>query len=103
MSPNDRALRVSRILFRSNNRVGNLRAEDIPQNVQRYLKRLGKIDVVVYEGKRTDAFGHSYFTNNPQVSSDVIKMLRYGKRLGEPGRDLVEIGPIVWKFPAVRK
>ena len=57
----------------------------------------------MYEGKRTDAFGHSYFTTNPQVSSDVIEMLRYVKRLGEPGRGLVQIRPIVWKFPAVRK
>lgn len=102
-SPNDRALLVSRILFRSKNRVGNLRAETIPLDVQRYLKRLGKIDIIVYEGERTDIFGHSYFTTNPRVSSDVIEMLRYDKRLGEPGRELVQVGPVVWKFPVVRE
>ncbi len=98
-SPMDRALLVSRILFRSRNRVGNLRPEDVNEEAQRYLDRLGNIDIIVYEGKRTDAFGHSYFTTNPQVSSDVIQLLRYGKRPGEPGRDLLQVGPIVWEFP----
>ncbi len=98
-SPNDRALLVSRILFRSDERVGNLRAEAIPRAVQDYLAKLGSIDIVIYEGKRTDAFGHSYFTTNPQVSSDVVQLLRYGKRPGEPGRPLEQVGPVVWKFP----
>jgi esterase/lipase superfamily enzyme len=98
-SPKDRALLVSRILFRSDNRVGNLRADDIPVKAQEYLKRMGNIDIIVYEGKRTDAFGHSYFTTNPQVSSDVIAMLRYDKRPGDAGRPLQQVGPIVWTFP----
>ena len=100
-SPQDRALLISRILFRSQTRVGNIRAEDVPMSAQRYLKPFDKVDIIVYEGKRTDTFGHSYFTTNPRVSSDVIQLLRYGKKPGEPGRELVEVGPIVWKFPAV--
>jgi esterase/lipase superfamily enzyme len=103
-SPQDRALLVSRILFRSQSRVGNLRPEDIKQASQDYLKRLGQIDVIVYEGERTDAFGHAYFTTNPLVSSDVMELLRYGKKPGEPGReDLVQVGPIVWTFPSERR
>jgi len=98
-SPQDRALLVSRILFRSESRVGNLRPEDVPEDAQRYLDELGDIDVIVYEGKRTDAFGHSYFTTNPRVSADVMQLLRYGKAPGEPGRDLMRRGPIVWEFP----
>ena len=98
-SPSDRALRVSRILFRSDSRVGNLRAEDVSQGMQDYLARLGNFDILVYEGKRTDAFGHSYFTTNPRVSADVIALLRNGTRLGEPGRDLIRTGAVVWKFP----
>ncbi|MCG6941288.1 MAG: alpha/beta hydrolase [Thiohalocapsa sp.] len=102
-SPSDRALLVSRILFRSNQRVGNLRAEDISFDTQNYLAKLGNMDLIVYEGKRTDAFGHSYFTTNPRVSSDVMELLRYGKKPGDPGRDLVQVGPVVWKFPAQPK
>jgi esterase/lipase superfamily enzyme len=98
-SPSDRALLVSRILFRSESRIGNLRAEDISEESQLYLSRMGKIDLIVYEGERTDAFGHSYFTTNPRVSSDVIAMLRYRKKLGDPGRELLRSGPMVWKFP----
>ncbi|MGD8207259.1 MAG: alpha/beta hydrolase [Thiohalocapsa sp.] len=98
-SPRDRALLVSRILFRSRNRIGELRAEDIPDDAQQYLARLGKIDIIVYEGKRTDAFGHSYFTTNPRVSADVIQLLRYDKGPGEPGRDLRRVGPVTWEFP----
>ena len=103
-SPEDRALLVSRILFRSRNRVGQLRPEDIPEKSQRYMEKLGRLDLISYEGKRTDFFGHSYFTTNPQVSSDLIQLVRYGRRLGEPGRELIKTGPVTWEFPTeVRK
>ena len=98
-SPEDRALLVSKILFRSRNRLGQLTAEDLTPEAQAYLEEIGKIDLITFEGKRTDAFGHSYFTTNPEVSSDLVQMLRYGKRLGEPGRELVRTGPISWEFP----
>jgi len=98
-SPSDRALLVSKILFRSRNRVGQLRPEDIPPKAQRYFETLGKVDLITYEGERTDIFGHSYFTSNPEVSSDLIELIRYGKRLGEPGRELIRTGPVTWRFP----
>ena len=98
-SPKDRALMVSRILFRSRNRVGDLRADDVPSDVQAYFEPLDKIDLVIYEGKRTDVFGHSYFTTNPSVSSDLVQLLRFGKKPGAPGRELVRAGPIAWEFP----
>jgi len=98
-SPQDRALLVSRILFRSRSRVGQMRPEDISPKAQQYFETLGRIDLISYEGERTDRFGHSYFTSNPDVSSDLIQMLRYGKNLGEPGRQLVRTGPVTWKFP----
>jgi len=98
-SPEDRALIVSRILFRSRNRLGQLRPEDIPDKSQRYFKTLGRVDLISYKGKRTDIFGHSYFTTNPQVSSDLIELVRYGKRPGEPGRRLIQTGLVTWEFP----
>ncbi|MCG6861471.1 MAG: alpha/beta hydrolase, partial [Chromatiaceae bacterium] len=101
-SPEDRALLVSKILFRSRNRVGQLRPEDIPERAQRYFETTGRIDLISYEGERTDLFGHSYFTTNPQVSSDLIELIRYGKQLGEPGRELIKTGPVTWKFPIDR-
>jgi esterase/lipase superfamily enzyme len=98
-SPEDRALLVSRILFRSRHRVGNVRAEEVPEGLQRYLAPFDKLDIIVYEGERTDIFGHSYFTTNPRVSSDVIQLLRYSRKPGEPGRELERVGPVVWRFP----
>jgi esterase/lipase superfamily enzyme len=98
-SPEDRALLVSRILFRSRTRVGQMRPEDIPEEGQRYMAEVGRLDLISYQGKRTDFFGHSYFTSNPRVSSDLIQLIRYGTQLGEPGRQLVRTGPITWRFP----
>ena len=59
-SPEDRALLVSRILFRSRTRVGQMRPEDIPEEAQRYMAEVGRLDLISYQGKRTDFFGHSY-------------------------------------------
>ena len=101
-SPEDRALLVSRILFRSRQRVGQMRPEDIPEEGQRYMAEGGRLDLISYQGRRTDLFGHSYFTTNPQVSSDLIQLIRYGRKLGEPGRELIRTGPITWKFPVDR-
>jgi esterase/lipase superfamily enzyme len=98
-STEDRALLVSRMLFRSRKRAGQLRPEDISEKGQRYMEALGRMDLISYEGKRTDFFGHSYFTTNPQVSSDLIQLIRYGRKLGEPGRQLAKTGPVTWKFP----
>jgi esterase/lipase superfamily enzyme len=101
-SPEDRALAVSKLLFRSRNRVGQLRPEDVPERIQRQFETGGHVDLISYEGKRTDLFGHSYFTTNPQVSSDLIQLIRYGKRLGEPGRELIKTGRVTWIFPIDR-
>jgi esterase/lipase superfamily enzyme len=98
-SAEDRALLVSRILFRSRKRAGQLRPEDTPEKGQRYVEAVGRMDVISFEGKRTDFFGHSYFTTNPQVSSDLIQVIRYGRKLGEPRRQLIKTGPITWTFP----
>lgn len=102
-SAEDRALLVSKILFRSRNRVGQLRPEDLSPRAQSYFATLGRVDLISYQGERTDFFGHSYFTSNPQVSSDLIELIRYGKRLGEPGRELIKTGAVTWKFPLGRE
>ncbi len=98
-SPEDRALAVSQFLFRSRDRVGQLRPEDVPDPIQRYFETIGHTDLISYEGKRTDFFGHSYFTSNPQVSSDLIELLRYGKGPGDPARGLIKTGRVTWCFP----
>lgn len=98
-SPKDRALMVSRILFRSRNRVGQLAPEDIPDEAQQYLEASGHTDLIAYEGKRTDLFGHGYFTTNPRVSSDLVQLIRFDKKPGDPGRELIRTGRVTWRIP----
>jgi esterase/lipase superfamily enzyme len=97
-SPKDRALLLSRILFRSERRVGRAGADDMSEEMQDYFAKWGRFDLIVYEGKRTDAFGHAFFTSNPLVSSDLIQLLRFGKRPGDAERPLRQVGPVTWVF-----
>ncbi len=97
-SPLDRALLFSRILFRSNRRVGGAGVEDMSDQMQDFFAKWGRFDLIVYQGKRTDAFGHSFFTSNPVVSSDLVQLIRFGKRPGDPERPLRQVGPVTWVF-----
>jgi esterase/lipase superfamily enzyme len=97
-SPRDRALRLSRILFRSYRRVGGARPEDMSEEMQAFFAKWGRFDLIIYEGERTDVFGHSFFTSNPVVSSDLVQLIRFGKRPGDPERPLRQVGPVTWVF-----
>jgi esterase/lipase superfamily enzyme len=97
-SPKDRALLLSHILFRSDRRVGRTGVEDVSDDMQRFFAKWGRVDLIIYEGKRTDAFGHAFFTSNPLVSSDLVQLIRFGKRPGDPERPLRQVGPVTWVF-----
>ncbi len=97
-SPKDRALLLSRLLFRSDRRVGRAGAKDMSEEMQDYLAKWGRFDLIVYEGKRTDAFGHAFFTSNPLVSSDLVQLLRFGKHPDDADRPLRRVGPVTWVF-----
>ena len=45
----------------------------------------------------TDLIGHGYFHSNPDASSDLIALLRYGLRPNEPGRPLEEVQKPFWR------
>ncbi|TVQ93755.1 MAG: alpha/beta hydrolase [Chromatiaceae bacterium] len=98
-SPQDRALLVSRTLFRSGNRIGQLTPEQIRPSFIDLFDRFGRMDLVVYEGRRTDFFGHSSFTSNPRVSADLVELIRNGSAPDDPARNLISTGPISWGFP----
>jgi esterase/lipase superfamily enzyme len=85
-SPGDRALGLSRWLFGSTARVGQLRPEDLSEASRELFATAGNVDLIVYHGKRTDFFGHSYFQTNPRVSADVIELILNGTAPGEPRR-----------------
>ena len=62
---------------------------------------LRALDIVQVRGT-TDFFSHSYFVSNPQVSSDIIAILRYDLRPNEPGRPLEHVAGPFWRVPAHR-
>jgi len=98
-SPRDRALGLSRWLFGSRARVGQMLPEDISEGYRQLFAKEGNIDLIVYEGKRTDFFGHSYFQSNPRVSADLIELIRNGTAPGDPERALERFGTVTWRFP----
>jgi esterase/lipase superfamily enzyme len=99
VSPDDRALATSGWLFGSVARLGRLnKAMLTPREIEQ-ARTFGLIDVIQVEG-RTDLFGHSYFTSNPKVSSDLIALLRYGLGPNDPGRPLEEVEKPFWRIPA---
>jgi esterase/lipase superfamily enzyme len=98
-SPEDRALLFSRILFRSRARLGQFDPEEVSSESMSVFTKWGRVDFITYKGQRTDLFGHSYFHSNPEVSSDLIELIRYDTKPGEPGRRLEQSGPAGWTFP----
>jgi esterase/lipase superfamily enzyme len=102
VSPDDKALSLSQYLFGSLRRLGRVDSTMFTPEEIEGLRRLGIIDIVQVSGT-TDYFGHSYFTSNPAVSSDLIALIRYGLKPDEPGRPLVEISKPLWRvMPAQR-
>ena len=63
------------------------------------IGKLHAVDIVQARGT-TDLFGHSYFVSNPDVSADIIAMLRYDLRPNEPGRPLQQIDGPFWRVAA---
>ena len=98
-SPEDRALKLSTFLFRSSHRVGQLQPEDLSPNTQEVFGTFGTVDAIVYEGERTDRFGHSYFMSNPRVSADLVELVVNNTPPGTPRRPLIRTGKVTWMFP----
>lgn len=96
VSPDDKALSVSRCLFGSLLRLGRLDATELSREEVARIRGSGFVDLIQVSGK-TDPFGRSYFTSNPEASSDLTAMIRYGLKPGETGRPLVEIAGLLWR------
>jgi esterase/lipase superfamily enzyme len=97
-SPDDKALGLSSFLFSSSMRPGQ---QDLDRTDAKAFggsaSSAGLVDFIEVEG-RTDMFGHGYFLSNPAVSSDLVALIRYGLKPGDPGRPLVEIKGPFWRL-----
>ena len=100
MSTGDKALTLSQVLYGSLIRLGRANLEGATKEEAERAARLAYVDDFV-EVKATAGFlGHSYYTSDPKVSADLIALIRYGLRPGDPGRPLEEIRPPFWRIPA---
>ena len=96
----DKALTLSEFLYGSLRRLGRL---DVAQLTKEHAARAVRLAYLMdfIEVKGTPGFlGHSYFTSDPAVSSDLVALIRYGLKPGEPGRPLEEIQRPFWRIPA---
>jgi esterase/lipase superfamily enzyme len=99
VSPDDKAIATASWLFGSIARLGRI---DVTMFTPEQIEAIGKlraVDIVQVRGT-TDFFGHSYFVTNPQVSADIIAMLRYDLRPDEPGRPLEHVAGSFWRVSA---
>jgi hypothetical protein len=79
-SPQDKALTVAAFFVRRH--VPDWGASSLGSVSEKKIERVrktGLFDVISVFGP-TDMFSHSYFTSNPDVSSDLIALIRYGAK-----------------------
>ena len=99
-SPDDKAIGLAELLFASpRGRLGTLEISELnEEEIGRMKANASRVTVVNFQGE-SNGYGHSYFRNNPAVSSDLVLMIRYGFKPGEPGRPLEHIGLNFWRVP----
>lgn len=106
MSEKDLAMKLADFLFGSLRRLGQLRGTDLTPDQQRKLA--GTTHLQFIDAKVSSGFvGHSYFYQNPAVSSDLILLLRDHRKPGaEHGRPMKKRADGFWEirdgYPAVK-
>jgi esterase/lipase superfamily enzyme len=98
VSKHDRAIGISKWLFSSKRRLGQLQTSDLSQGNKVMLKTINQTDII--DANVNVGFtGHYYFYLSPAVSSDLILILRDNLKPGkENGRPLIQIGPNFWQI-----
>ncbi len=99
VSPDDKALATASWLSGSIARLGRIVATAFSADQIEAIALLRAVDIIEVRGA-TDFFGHSYFVSNPQVSADLIALLRYDLGPNEPGRPLEQVAGTFWRVPA---
>jgi hypothetical protein len=85
------------MLFGGLLRVGQLDFVNPQESIDMTARSPGNVAFVQYTGTRGGAHGHSYFRENPAVSSDLVLTLRYERDPGvENGRPLANIQGHFW-------
>ncbi len=97
-SPDDIAMAAAKWLFISTLRLGTLGLADLREDERTLLAQLPGVTFIDAR-VATDLVGHSYFYQNPAVSSDLILLLRDGRLPGaEHGRPLIPESASFWRL-----
>jgi len=97
-SSKDKAVGLADKLFSSKNRLGTLSIEAISADGKRLLDEIKRVEVVQCN---VSGFGtsHDYSFTHPAAFSDLILVLRDGRKAGrENGRPLTPLGGVFWSL-----
>jgi len=96
VSQDDIVIRFARWLFESIRRLGRILPTDVTDSHKKRLAVIDRVDIV-HTRKRDGFLGHEYFHSSPEVSSDLILLLRDNLRPGgENGRPLEKLTTRFW-------
>lgn len=99
VSKYDRALGFSDWFFQGVRRLGQLGHDDLSDQMRANMAKIDRVDVINVTA-RTDFMGHGYFHTNPNVSADLVLLLRDNLDAGAAhGRPLQEVAPHFWALP----
>ncbi|NOR79332.1 MAG: alpha/beta hydrolase [Methyloprofundus sp.] len=103
-SPEDKAIGIASQLFASpRGRLGTFGIDGIPETIKTHLQNeTPNFAIINFDGapdSSLDSYGHSYFRNSPDVSSDLVLMLRDDLDPGTTGRPLIPLDFMFWRIP----
>jgi len=94
----DSALDLSESLM-SGTRFGRLDSEDLGENESQIFRQVTNVHIINVEGEAS-FLGHSYFRENPGVSSDLAILIRDRRKPGDAKRPLIHRVLNFWDLPA---
>ena len=103
-SSEDKAIGIASELFASpRGRVGNFGIDGMTENLKAHFQRnKPNFSIINFAGASDlpfGGYGHSYFRNSPEVSSDLVLMLRDDLDPGTAGRPLESLDFMFWRIP----
>ena len=98
MNPDDGALAVAQTIA-SGRRLGKLSPEDLSGHERRMLAEIENMNFVSVE-QVGGSLGHSYFRKNPDVMSDVIRIIQTSAAPGSVDRPLEHLSGNFWRMHA---
>ncbi len=99
-SADDQAIRISEFLLESTVRIGRISPNDFALEALEIMGRMPGLSIV-HSRLSGNSLGHSNFQKRPEVSSDLILLLRDGRKPGaENERPLERLSGNFWNVSA---